>query len=68
MIRKFIIVLLAAVFASEFFQWTLYGIEPRPFIAATSFVVAFYLLFRMLMAILFVEHYLERRDAGVDSD
>ena len=66
MIRKLIICLLAAVFANEFIQWTFFDIEPRTFVASLGFIVAFVLLIRLLMAILFVEHLMRHRDARMD--
>jgi hypothetical protein len=68
MIRKFIICLLIAVFSVELYQLTFYDIEPRTSIASISFIVSIFLLGRMFLGIMIVEHWMGQHGSGMDKD
>ena len=60
MIRKLIIVTLMAFFGSELIHVWFFEQEPSVNLAVVSFITSIYLLFRLLFAIIVIEHYIQQ--------
>ena len=70
MIRKIIIVVLMALFAHELFQLLFNDVQPNIDLMKLAYATAIYLLGRLMVAILLVEHLTAEiyKNAGMGKD